>query len=153
MNFLKRALLSVKRHKVKNILLAIAFALIASMLLCSIVINTAAQQVQNSAMKNIGTQVEMTSKTVDYTLQGLPAPFNTYSKTYKFSSSMLNQIESLKHVDLYNQVYSYIGLADNFKTVSSKQDQITLDMLPEAAKMITFLSVTNSAELNEFATI
>lgn len=152
MNFLKRALLSVKRHKVKNFLLTIAFTLIASMLLCSLVISTASEQVRTAAMKNIGAQVQMTSKRVDYILPDIPEPKNIYAKTYNFSDSLLSQLQSLKHVDSYNQMYSYCGVADNFKTVSGEQDQETLGAIPEAEKLLTFLSVTNSAKLNEFAT-
>lgn len=101
MNYIKRALLSVWKHKVKNLILLIIFTLVSTLILASICVLHASQAAGKQAKSTIGTEV-----TVYWNNDKTPGVGNS---KYPISRMALNELSHLKHVKAYNYVDSLSG--------------------------------------------
>lgn len=154
MYFIKRALLSTWKHKVKNILLIVILTLIAVLLFCSITVNNAVKNVMDNAMRLFGAQVTVTfdlSKAKKVNYKGVEATTSSGIPT-----DTLKKLDSLKNVAAYNHVSILYAWARNFKPIFSEKDKeyfvnTNTSMPKNYDRQCTLLSMTDASRLSEFS--
>lgn len=121
MNFIKRALLSVTKRKIKTLILIIILCVIANMILAGLAIHSATIKSGEFARKKLGGAV-----TIELDLQKA-IKANKELKIENIvllSTKDLDKLKDLKHVKVYNYSSSGVGLAGNFKPfVPEKNDK------------------------------
>jgi putative ABC transport system permease protein len=115
MNFIKRALLSVWKHKVKNLILIVTFSVIAALVYVGICVPAAAQQQVDRAKKTVGSEV-----TIYLNIESLPhatGPVNPVT----LNSENLSNLSKINHVRSYNYVTSSIFIvSDGFDMIGDE---------------------------------
>jgi len=104
MNYIKRALLSVWRHKIKTLILLVVFFAVSTLIFASICILKASTAADKQAKSSLGARVTIA--------WGVTAN----GKTNPLTPTVLNELSHLKHVQSYNYVDSLFGgVAVGFK--------------------------------------
>jgi putative ABC transport system permease protein len=114
MNFIKRALLSVWKHKVKNLILIVTFSVIAALVYVGICVPAAAQQQVDRAKKTVGSEVTiyLNVDTVPESGEFDPVTLNPDS---------LSKLSKLSHIQSYNYLTSTTAVvSDGFNMIGNE---------------------------------
>ena len=120
MNFIKRAILSVTKRKVKTIILIVILSVIANMVLAGLSIRSATIKSGEFARKKLGGAVSLS---VDFE----KAMSKSGNKGGKIDITPLtikdvDKLKDLEHVNAYNYSSSGMASAEGFKPVVKEQD-------------------------------
>lgn len=120
MNFIKRAILSVTKRKVKTIILIVILSVIANMVLAGLAIRSATVKSGEFARKKLGGAVSLS---VDFE----KAMSKSGNKGGKIDITPLtikdvDKLKDLEHVKAYNYSSSGMVSSENFKPVVKEQD-------------------------------
>lgn len=120
MNFIKRAILSVTKRKVKTIILIVILSVIANMVLAGLAIRSATVKSGELARKKLGGAVSLS---VDFE----KAMSKSGNKGGRINITPLtikdvDKLKDLKHVKAYNYSSSGMASSENFKPVVKEQD-------------------------------
>lgn len=120
MNFIKRAILSVTKRKVKTIILIVILSVIANMVLAGLAIRSATVKSGEFARKKLGGSVSLS---VDFE----KAMSKSGNKGGRIDITPLtikdaDKLKDLKHVKAYNYSSSGMVSSENFKPVAKEQD-------------------------------
>lgn len=125
MNFIKRAILSVTKRKVKTIILIVILSVIANMVLAGLAIRSATVKSGEFARKKLGGAVSLS---VDFE----KAMSKSGNKGGKIDITPLtikdvDKLKDLEHVKAYNYSSSGMASAEGFKPVVKEQDNNKVD--------------------------
>ncbi|MGE8205284.1 ABC transporter permease [Heyndrickxia sp. NPDC080065] len=118
MNFIKRAILSIKERKIKTAVIFIIFMIISNLILAGFSIRTATEKASELARQKLGSEV-----TLQVNLEKL---MQTQSRDFDpLTEQDANKLTELPHVQAYNYQTSAPAAADGFKPfeVNSGQGQ------------------------------
>ncbi|MDH2889025.1 MULTISPECIES: ABC transporter permease [Bacillus cereus group] len=120
MNFIKRAILSMKKRKGTSFILLGVFLIVTNLVLAGFTIQNASKKAAESARKKLGTDVTLS---FDYDKAekargtgGMPHPPNLNAK-------LASQLGKSQYVKDYNYTATTLGIPDGFKLVGSLEEQ------------------------------
>lgn len=119
MNFVKRALLSIWKHKVKNLILIVTFAVISALVYVCICVPTAAQQQIDRAKKTVGSEVIIY---YDKYFHNTSKGSSSYIPDSEFlNGSRLQELSQLEHLQSYNyETRLNSAVSVNFEPIGDK---------------------------------
>lgn len=152
MNYLKRVFLSVWERKGKNLLLIIAFCVIATLMLACISIRTAATKAENDAKTKIGSSVTVEPDRSKEQVQTF-SDGNSASIDPPITKDMLDKLSKIPHVKSVNYETGGAGEASGFDIIGGEMQQQVHDELKSkglADANITVNGERNTSKLDKF---
>lgn len=120
MNFIKRAILSVTKRKMKTIILIVILSVIANMVLAGLAIRSATVKSGEFARKKLGGAVSLG---IDFE-KAIAKSGNKDGviDTPTLTIKDIDKLKDLEHVKAYNYESSAFALTENFKPIVKEQD-------------------------------
>lgn len=151
MNYCKRALLSVWKRKGKNLLLLVAFCVIATLMLACISIRTAAAKAEADAKTKLGSSVSLDPDWSKVTYQK-DASGNSSRSAPPISMDIIKSLGKIPHVKSVNYDVESAGVASGFKVICDEQaeqsvaDQLKSEGHEDVNIMVTGVNDTSTVD-------
>lgn len=141
MNFLKRAMLSITKKKVKSLILFLVLLIIANMVLIGLSIQSATKKSTELARQKLGSDVTLKVNQQKFMKEkrekGSESTSASKEKTSKpsLTTDTADLLKDNEHVLAYNYTSSSYGLATNFEAVANEEsDDTTSDASEDKPK-------------------
>ncbi|MBE7129954.1 ABC transporter permease [Bacillus mycoides] len=121
MNFIKRAILSMKKRIGTSLILIAVFLIVTNLVLAGFAIQNASKKAADSARKKLGADVTLG---LDFDKLGQQArETGEMPKPPKLNTKEADQLAKSKHVKDYNYITNNFGIADGFKLVGASKGE------------------------------
>ncbi|WP_336821094.1 ABC transporter permease [Bacillus thuringiensis] len=121
MNFIKRAILSMKKRIGTSLILMAVFLIVTNLVLAGFTIQNASKKAADAARKKLGADVTLG---LDFDKLGKQArETGEMPKPPKLNTKETDQIAKSKHVKDYNYITHNFGIADGFKLVGASEGE------------------------------
>ncbi|MBE7105429.1 ABC transporter permease [Bacillus cereus] len=111
MNFIKRAILSMKQRKGTTFILMAIFLIVVNLVLAGFTVQNATQKAADDARKKLGAEVDLGPDTMKLIESGQEDKFTP------LTDQLADQLAKSKYVKNYNYLYSSDGIPDGFKHI------------------------------------
>ncbi|QUG87117.1 ABC transporter permease [Bacillus nitratireducens] len=119
MNFIKRAILSMKKRIGTSLILMAVFLIVTNLVLAGFTIQNASKKAADAARKKLGADVTLS---LDFDKLGQQArETGEMPKPPKLNTKEADQLAKSKHVKDYNYITNNFGIADGFKLVGASE--------------------------------
>lgn len=152
MNFLKRAMLSISKKKIKSLILFVVLLIIANMVLVGLSIQTATKKSTELAREKLGSDVTLKVNEQKFMEQRRENKDTTTSKA-SLTTDIADVLKDNEHVIQYNYISSSFGLAKNFEYVKSEEssEDITSEEGEEKPKGMFKMGGSNVTTMPEIS--
>ncbi|MBW3496398.1 ABC transporter permease [Bacillus sp. FDAARGOS_1420] len=121
MNFIKRAILSMKKRIGTSLILMAVFLIVTNLVLAGFTIQNASKKAADSARKKLGADVTLG---LDFDKLGKQArETGEAPNPPQLNTKETDQLAKSKHVKDYNYITSNFGIADGFKLVGASEGE------------------------------
>ncbi|MGW6183946.1 ABC transporter permease, partial [Bacillus mycoides] len=121
MNFMKRAILSMKKRVGTSLILMAVFLIVTNLVLAGFTIQNASKKAADAARKKLGADVTLG---LDFDKLGQQArETGEMPKPPKLNTKEADQLAKSKHVKDYNYITNNFGIADGFKLVGASEGE------------------------------
>ncbi|PEV68200.1 ABC transporter permease [Bacillus thuringiensis] len=121
MNFMKRAILSMKKRVGTSLILMAVFLIVTNLVLAGFAIQNASKKAADSARKKLGADVTLG---LDFDKLGKQArETGEMPNPPQLNTKETDQLAKSKHVKDYNYITSNFGIADGFKLVGASEGE------------------------------
>ena len=121
MNFIKRAILSMKKRIGTSLILMAVFLIVTNLVLAGFTIQNASKKAADSARKKLGADVTLG---LDFDKLGKQArETGEMPNPPQLNTKETDQLAKSKHVKDYNYITSNFGIADGFKLVGASEGE------------------------------
>ncbi|HDK7136773.1 TPA: ABC transporter permease [Clostridium botulinum] len=120
MNFLKRAMLSISKKKIKSLILFVVLLVIANMVLVGLSIQTATKKSTELAREKLGSDVTLKVNDQKFMEQRRNNKEEGSSSRPSLTTDIADTLKDNEHVTQYNYISSSFGLAKNFENVKNE---------------------------------
>ncbi|KWU59011.1 permease [Bacillus mycoides] len=121
MNFIKRAILSMKKRIGTSLILMAVFLIVTNLVLAGFTIQNASKKAADAARKKLGADVTLG---LDFDKLGQQArETGEMPKPPKLNTKEADQLAKSKHVKDYNYIANNFGIADGFKLVGASEGE------------------------------
>ncbi|QWH12249.1 ABC transporter permease [Bacillus mycoides] len=121
MNFMKRAILSMKKRVGTSLILMAVFLIVTNLVLAGFTIQNASKKAADAARKKLGADVTLG---LDFDKLGQQArETGEMPKPPKLNAKEADQLAKSKHVKDYNYITNNFGIADGFKLVGASEGE------------------------------
>ncbi|MGG5795856.1 ABC transporter permease [Bacillus nitratireducens] len=121
MNFIKRAILSMKKRIGTSLILMAVFLIVTNLVLAGFTIQNASKKAADAARKKLGADVTLG---LDFDKLGQQArETGEMPKPPKLNTKEADQLAKSKHVKDYNYITNNFGIADGFKLVGASEGE------------------------------
>ncbi|MBJ8084753.1 ABC transporter permease [Bacillus cereus group sp. N14] len=121
MNFIKRAILSMKKRIGTSLILMAVFLIVTNLVLAGFTIQNASKKAADAARKKLGADVTLG---LDFDKLGQQArETGEMPKPPKLSTKEADKLAKSKHVKDYNYITNNFGIADGFKLVGASEGE------------------------------
>ncbi|OKO50589.1 permease (plasmid) [Bacillus toyonensis] len=121
MNFIKRAILSMKKRIGTSLILMAVFLIVTNLVLAGFAIQNASKKAADSARKKLGADVTLG---LDFDKLGKQArETGEAPNPPQLNTKETDQLAKSKHVKDYNYITSNFGIADGFKLVGASEGE------------------------------
>ncbi|EQB4340996.1 ABC transporter permease [Clostridium botulinum] len=120
MNFLKRAMLSISKKKIKSLILFVVLLVIANMVLVGLSIQTATKKSTELAREKLGSDVTLRVNEQKFMEQRRNNKEEGSSSRPSLTTDIADALKDNEHVTQYNYISSSFGLAKNFENVKNE---------------------------------
>jgi putative ABC transport system permease protein len=121
MNFIKRAILSMKKRIGTSLILMAVFLIVTNLVLAGFTIQNASKKAADAARKKLGADVTLG---LDFDKLGQQArETGEMPKPPKLNTKEADQLAKSKHVKDYNYITNNFGIADGFKLVGASKGE------------------------------
>ncbi|WP_434301921.1 ABC transporter permease [Clostridium botulinum] len=120
MNFLKRAMLSISKKKIKSLILFVVLLVIANMVLVGLSIQTATKKSTELAREKLGSDVTLKINEQKFMEQRRNNQGEGESSRPSLTTDIADALKDNEHVTGYNYTSSSFGLAKNFENVKNE---------------------------------
>ncbi|MBE7105507.1 FtsX-like permease family protein [Bacillus cereus] len=121
MNFIKRAILSMKKRIGTSLILMAVFLIVTNLVLAGFTIQNASKKAADAARKKLGADVTLG---LDFDKLGQRArETGEMPKPPKLNTQEADQLAKSKHVKDYNYITNNFGIADGFKLVGASEGE------------------------------
>ncbi|EJR31252.1 ABC transporter permease [Bacillus mycoides] len=121
MNFIKRAILSMKKRIGTSLILMAVFLIVTNLVLAGFTIQNASKKAADAARKKLGADVTLG---LDFDKLGQQArETGEMPKPPKLDTKEADQLAKSKHVKDYNYITNNFGIADGFKLVGASEGE------------------------------
>ncbi|WP_439876891.1 ABC transporter permease (plasmid) [Bacillus mycoides] len=121
MNFIKRAILSMKKRIGTSLILMAVFLIVTNLVLAGFTIQNASKKAADAARKKLGADVTLS---LDFDKLGQQArETGEMPKPPKLNTKEADQLAKSKHVKDYNYITNNFGIADGFKLVGASEGE------------------------------
>ncbi|MEH7785254.1 ABC transporter permease [Bacillus thuringiensis] len=121
MNFMKRAILSMKKRIGTSLILMAVFLIVTNLVLSGFTIQNASKKAADSARKKLGADVTLG---LDFDKLGKQArETGEMPNPPQLNTKETDQLAKSKHVKDYNYITSNFGIADGFKLVGASEGE------------------------------
>lgn len=114
MNFLKRAMLSISKKKIKSLILFVVLLVIANMVLVGLSIQTATKKSTELAREKLGSDVTLRVNEQKFMEQRRNNKEEGSSSRPSLTTDIADALKDNEHVTQYNYISSSFGLAKKF---------------------------------------
>lgn len=151
MNFLKRAMLSMSKKKIKSLILFVVLLIIANMVLVGLSIQTATKKSTELAREKLGSDVTLKINEQKFMEQRRNNKEEESSSRPSLTTDIADTLKDNEHVTQYNYISSGFGLAQNFENVKSEEssDDTTSEEGEEKPKGMFKMAGTNVTTMPE----
>ncbi|MGH1286486.1 ABC transporter permease [Bacillus toyonensis] len=121
MNFIKRAILSMKKRIGTSLILMAVFLIVTNLVLAGFTIQNASKKAADAARKKLGADVTLG---LDFDkLSQQARETGEMPKPPKLNTKEADQLAKSKHVKDYNYITNNFGIADGFKLVGASEGE------------------------------
>ncbi|MDR4924450.1 permease [Bacillus thuringiensis] len=121
MNFIKRAILSMKKRIGTSLILMAVFLIVTNLVLAGFTIQNASQKAADAARKKLGADVTLG---LDFDKLGQQArETGEMPKPPKLNTKEADQLAKSKYVKDYNYITNTFGISDGFKLVGASEGE------------------------------
>ncbi|PHD56664.1 ABC transporter permease [Bacillus wiedmannii] len=121
MNFIKRAILSMKKRIGTSLILMAVFLIVTNLVLAGFTIQNASKKAADAARKKLGADVTLG---LDFDKLGQQArETGEMPKPPKLNTKEADQLAKSKYVKDYNYITNTFGISDGFKLVGASEDE------------------------------
>ncbi|MFL0405402.1 ABC transporter permease [Bacillus nitratireducens] len=121
MNFIKRAILSMKKRIGTSLILMAVFLIVTNLVLAGFTIQNASKKAADAARKKLGADVTLG---LDFDKLGQQArETGEMPKPPKLNTKEADKLAKSKHVKDYNYITNNFGIADGFKLVGASEGE------------------------------
>ncbi|PRT04859.1 ABC transporter permease [Bacillus wiedmannii] len=121
MNFMKRAILSMKKRIGTSLILMAVFLIVTNLVLSGFTIQNASKKAADAARKKLGADVTLS---LDFDKLGQQASENgEMSNLPKLNTKEADQLADSKYVNDYNYIGSTFGISDGLKLVGASEGE------------------------------
>ncbi|MGE6541260.1 ABC transporter permease [Bacillus luti] len=121
MNFIKRAILSMKKRIGTSLILMAVFLIVTNLVLSGFTIQNASKKAADAARKKLGADVTLG---LDFDKLGQQArETGEMPKPPKLNTKEADKLAKSKHVKDYNYITNNFGIADGFKLVGASEGE------------------------------
>ncbi|OUC02616.1 permease [Bacillus thuringiensis serovar medellin] len=143
MNFIKRAILSMKQRKGTTLILMAVFLIVVNLVLAGFTVQNATQTAADNARKKLGAEVELAPDVMKLLDSG------NEDKWIPLSDQLADKIAKSKYVKHYNYLFTIGGTPDGFKHIEPpkpKEDRPSATMIGEGK--VETLTLNGVREIN-----
>ncbi|EJO5346937.1 ABC transporter permease [Clostridium botulinum] len=119
MNFLKRAMLSISKKKIKSLILFVVLLIIANMVLVGLSIQTATKKSTQLAREKLGSDVTLKINEQKFMEERRNNKEAASTSRPSLTTDIADALKDNEHVISYNYISSGFGLAENFENVKN----------------------------------
>ncbi|HDK7159008.1 ABC transporter permease [Clostridium botulinum] len=155
MNFLKRAMLSISKKKIKSLILFVVLLIIANMVLVGLSIQTATKKSTELAREKLGSDVTLRVNEQKLMEQRRNNKEEGSSSRPSLTTDIADTLKDNEHVTQYNYISSSFGLAKNFENVKNEDssDDASSEEKPKGMFKMGGSDVTTMPEISFSGTI
>ncbi|KEI89764.1 ABC transporter permease [Clostridium botulinum B2 433] len=155
MNFLKRAMLSISKKKIKSLILFVVLLVIANMVLVGLSIQTATKKSTELAREKLGSDVTLKINEQKFMEQRRNNKEEGSSSRPSLTTDIADTLKDNEHVTQYNYISSSFGLAKNFENVKNEDssDDTNSEEKPKGMFKMGGSDVTTMPEISFSGTI
>lgn len=155
MNFLKRAMLSISKKKIKSLILFVVLLVIANMVLVGLSIQTATKKSTELAREKLGSDVTLKVNDQKFMEQRRNNKEEGSSSRPSLTTDIADTLKDNEHVTQYNYISSSFGLAKNFENVKNEDssDDTNSEEKPKGMFKMGGSDVTTMPEISFSGTI
>ncbi|MCW6095099.1 ABC transporter permease [Clostridium sporogenes] len=155
MNFLKRAMLSISKKKIKSLILFVVLLIIANMVLVGLSIQTATKKSTELAREKLGSDVTLRVNEQKFMEQRRNNKEEGSSSRPSLTTDIADTLKDNEHVTQYNYISSSFGLAKNFENVKNEDssDDTNSEEKPKGMFKMGGSDVTTMPEISFSGTI
>ncbi|MCW6059535.1 ABC transporter permease [Clostridium sporogenes] len=155
MNFLKRAMLSISKKKIKSLILFVVLLVIANMVLVGLSIQTATKKSTELAREKLGSDVTLKVNDQKFMEQRRNNKEEGSSSRPSLTTDIADTLKDNEHVTQYNYISSSFGLAKNFENVKNEDssDDTNSEEKPKGIFKMGGSDVTTMPEISFSGTI
>ncbi|UJA30416.1 ABC transporter permease [Clostridium sporogenes] len=153
MNFLKRAMLSISKKKIKSLILFVVLLIIANMVLVGLSIQTATKKSTELAREKLGSDVTLKINEQKFMEQRRNNKEEGLSNRPSLTTDIADTLKDNEHVTQYNYISSGFGLTKNFENVKSEEssDDTTSEEGEEKPRGMFKMAGSNSTTMPEIS--
>ncbi|AUN17915.1 ABC transporter permease [Clostridium botulinum] len=155
MNFLKRAMLSISKKKIKSLILFVVLLVIANMVLVGLSIQTATKKSTELAREKLGSDVTLRVNEQKFMEQRRNNKEEGSNSRPSLTTDIADALKDNEHVTQYNYISSSFGLAKNFENVKNEDssDDTNSEEKPRGMLKMAGSSTTTMPEISFSGTI
>ncbi|HCL4547047.1 ABC transporter permease [Clostridium botulinum] len=155
MNFLKRAMLSISKKKIKSLILFVVLLVIANMVLVGLSIQTATKKSTELAREKLGSDVTLKVNDQKFMEQRRNNKEEGSSSRPSLTTDIADALKDNEHVTQYNYISSSFGLAKNFENVKNEDssDDTNSEEKPRGMFKMAGSNATTMPEISFSGTI
>ncbi|NFS06338.1 ABC transporter permease [Clostridium botulinum] len=155
MNFLKRAMLSISKKKIKSLILFVVLLVIANMVLVGLSIQTATKKSTELAREKLGSDVTLKVNDQKFMEQRRNNKEEGSNSRPSLTTDIADTLKDNEHVTQYNYISSSFGLAKNFENVKNEDssDDTNSEEKPKGMFKMGGSDVTTMPEISFSGTI
>ncbi|APH19674.1 ABC transporter permease [Clostridium botulinum] len=155
MNFLKRAMLSISKKKIKSLILFVVLLVIANMVLVGLSIQTATKKSTELAREKLGSDVTLKVNDQKFMEQRRNNKEEGSNSRPSLATDIADTLKDNEHVTQYNYISSSFGLAKNFENVKNEDssDDTNSEEKPKGMFKMGGSDVTTMPEISFSGTI
>ncbi|ACA56384.1 ABC transporter permease [Clostridium botulinum A2B7 92] len=155
MNFLKRAMLSISKKKIKSLILFVVLLIIANMVLVGLSIQTATKKSTELAREKLGSDVTLRVNEQKLMEQRRNNKEEGSSSRSSLTTDIADTLKDNEHVTQYNYISSSFGLAKNFENVKNEDssDDASSEEKPKGMFKMAGSNTTTMPEISFSGTI
>ncbi|MFV3012898.1 ABC transporter permease [Clostridium botulinum] len=155
MNFLKRAMLSISKKKIKSLILFVVLLIIANMVLVGLSIQTATKKSTELAREKLGSDVTLRVNEQKLMEQRRNNKEEGSSSRPSLTTDIADTLKDNEHVTQYNYISSSFGLAKNFENVKNEDssDDASSEEKPKGMFKMAGSNTTTMPEISFSGTI
>ncbi|QWH75399.1 ABC transporter permease (plasmid) [Bacillus mycoides] len=144
MNFIKRAILSMKQRKGTTFILMAIFLIVVNLVLAGFTVQNATQKAADNARKKLGAEVDLSPDVIKLLDSGQEDKFTP------LTDQLADQLAKSKYVKNYNYLFTSDGTPDGFKHVepAKPKENNSSSAMPIGGGELPTLTLNGIREIN-----